>query len=127
MLKGSAIVITCMAINSFCFSQTELSKKINPSISGQVMIGGNKDELFFNLGGSGVTLNMKQSALSINFLPSLNYNINEKKVIPALGIGPQFYFKNSMIISAPLFYTYNQWHVTLGIGCRFNSITHHRD
>jgi len=88
------------------------------------MVGGNQDELFFNLGGSGVTLKMKQSALSINFLPSLNYNIRDKKLIPALGVGPQFYFKNSIIIGAPLFYTYNRWHITFGIGYRFHPLTH---
>ncbi|MDZ7646583.1 MAG: hypothetical protein U5K54_05055 [Cytophagales bacterium] len=69
-----------------------------------IAISGNLENLFLNFGGGGLNLKMKSSALSVNFLPSLRYNFNTEKVSPTLGFGPQWYFKNRLIIGMPLYY-----------------------
>ncbi len=93
--------------------------KLTIAITGQLMVSGNKDNLFFNMGGGGLTLKIKSSALSVNFFPSLRYNFDTEKVTPNLGFGPQWYFKNKLIIGLPLYYLEGAWKASFGVGYKF--------
>lgn len=89
------------------------------AITGQMMLSGNNENLFFNFGGGGLTMKVKASAISINFLPSLRYNFGTEKISPTLGFGPQWYFRNKLIIGMPLYYLEGTWKASFGIGYKF--------
>lgn len=104
------------------YGQTDPSKKeVGSAISfgGQMMISVNDGNLFYNMGGGGISLRSRKLAGSINFLPSLRYNFSTEKVTPVLGIGPQIQIKERLIIGMPVYYLENSWRASFGIGYKF--------
>lgn len=114
-------VIGLVSINKL-YGQAEPARKdVGSAISfgGQVMISANDGDLFYNMGGGGITLKNRTMAGSINFLPSLRYNFNTEKVTPVLGIGPQIHIRERLLIGMPVYYLENSWKVSFGIGYKF--------
>ncbi len=118
-MKLTSILMLMMSMSLISLGQASDSKgdaKLTVAITGQLMVSGNKDNLFFNMGGGGLTLKIKTSAVSVNFLPSLRYNFVTAKITPILGFGPQWYIKNKFIIGVPFYYLEGKWNATFGIG-----------
>lgn len=121
-MKFILILILIMSISLMSPGQASDSKgeaKLTMAITGQLMISGNTENLFLNFGGGGLTMKVKSSAVSINFLPSLRYNFGADKISPTLGFGPQWYFRNKLIIGMPLYYLEGTWKASFGIGYKF--------
>lgn len=91
------------------------------AISGQFLFSANQDNIFFNLGGSGIQLKINHTTVSANFLPSLRYNFDTEKLSPTLGFGPQVLLKNGIIFGTPLYYINNQWIITFGLGYKWSA------
>ncbi len=121
-MKFILMLLLIMSISLMSLGQTSDSKgdaKLTMAITGQLMISGNTENLFLNFGGGGLTMKVKSSAVSINFLPSLRYNFETEKISPTLGFGPQWYFRNKLIIGVPLYYLEGTWKASFGIGYKF--------
>lgn len=115
------IIILFLLITSITRLQAQVADERGKThaafaIAGQLMVSGNNENLFLNFGGGGLTMRVKASVASINFLPSLRYNFATEKISPTLGFGPQWYFKNKLIIGMPLYYLEGNWKASFGIG-----------
>lgn len=105
-------------------SQTNEPTKTNASVSlgGQLMISGNTKDLFYNMGGGGISMQFTDAAISINFLPSLRYHFETHIVSPVLGFGPQLKLKERFLIGIPFYYNDNAWTASIGVGYKFRNV-----
>lgn len=110
----------CIYVTGFC--QVEESKKrtdTSITLGGQMMISGNAKNIFYNMGGGGISIKFNKVALSVNFLPSLRYQFETDKITPALGFGPQLKLKERILFGMPIYYFDNRWSASVGIGYKF--------
>lgn len=119
-----AIFLTLLSILAFStFAQDKAKPSIKPTLSGQLAVSTNGKDIFANMGGPGLKLEITPKiAVSANMFPSLRYqkSTDDADIKPFLGAGFQVYFKK-FIVLMPVYYvpTSKQWTVTGGIGWKF--------
>lgn len=121
-MKFTSLTMMLVLTTTISYCQNETKKRNSDSgitLGGQMMISGNAQNLFYNMGGGGISLSSNKISLSVNFLPSLRYNFETTKITPVLGVGPQLKLKERILIGVPVYYLENNWTASIGIGFKF--------